>query len=72
VEYLHSPEAKEMYTSVGFLRSTDIAEAQKGDPANGFPKIEDLWSVEEFGGWDALNEELFSDSGIATSAIAGS
>ncbi len=71
VDYLHSPEAKELYTSVGFLRSTDIAEAQKGDPANGFPKIEDLWDVDEFGGWDALNEKLFSDSGIATTAIAG-
>jgi sulfate transport system substrate-binding protein len=71
VEYLHSPEAKELYTTVGFLRSTDLDEAKKGDPANGFPAIEDLWTVEEFGGWDALNEELFSDDGIATKAIAG-
>ena len=71
VEYLHSPEAKELYTTVGFLRSTDLAEAQKGDPANGFPKIEDLWDVDDFGGWSALNDKLFSDSGIATTAIAG-
>ena len=33
--------------------------------------IEDLFTVDEIGGWDALNEELFSDNGIATQAIAG-
>jgi sulfate/thiosulfate transport system substrate-binding protein len=71
VEYLHTPEAKELYTSVGFLRSTDLAEAQKGDPAHGFPKIENLWDVDDFGGWSALNDKLFSDQGIATTAIAG-
>jgi sulfate transport system substrate-binding protein len=69
VEYLHSPEAKEIYTDTGFLRSTDMKEAQKG--GGQFPPIEDLFTVDEIGGWDALNEELFSDSGIVTQAIAG-
>jgi sulfate/thiosulfate transport system substrate-binding protein len=71
VDYLHTPEVKDLYSSVGFLRSTDLAEAKAGDPDNGFPAIEDLWTVDELGGWDALNEELFSDTGIATQAIAG-
>jgi sulfate/thiosulfate-binding protein len=69
VEYLHSDEAKEIYTDTGFLRSTDEKEAQKG--GGQFPAIEDLFTVDEIGGWDALNEELFSDSGIVTQAIAG-
>jgi sulfate/thiosulfate-binding protein len=69
VEYLHSDEAKEIYTDTGFLRSTDKKEAQKG--GGQFPAIEDLFTVDEIGGWDALNEELFSDSGIVTQAIAG-
>ena len=69
VEYLHSPEAKEQFTSVGFLRSTDKAEAQKG--GGDFPPIEDLFTVEDIGGWDALTEKLFSDSGVVTTAIAG-
>lgn len=69
VEYLHSPEAKEVYTDVGFLRSTDKKEAQQG--GGQFPPIEDLFTVDEIGGWDSLNEELFSDSGIVTQAIAG-
>ena len=69
VEFLHTPEVKELYTEVGFLRSTDIKEAKKG--GGQFPPMEDLWDVDEFGGWDALNDKLFSDSGIATTAIAG-
>ena len=52
-----------MYTSVGFLRSTDLAQAKKGDPANGFPAIKDLFTVDDFGGWSALNDKLFSDDG---------
>lgn len=68
VEFLHTPEAKELYTSVGFLRSTDLKEAKKG--GGQFPAMEDLFTVEEIGGWDTLNEELFSDTGIATQAIA--
>jgi sulfate transport system substrate-binding protein len=68
VEYLHSPEAKEVYTDVGFLRSTDKKAAQQG--GGQFPAIEDLFTVDEIGGWDALNEELFSDNGIVTQAIA--
>jgi sulfate transport system substrate-binding protein len=70
VNFLHTKEAKALYTDVGFLRSTDLVEAKKGDPANGFPAIEDLWTVQQMGGWDALTEKLFSDQGIATQAIA--
>ena len=69
VDYLHTPEAKEIFTEVGFLRSTDVKQAQKG--GGQFPAIEDLFTVDEIGGWDALNERLFSDSGIVTQEIAG-
>ena len=69
VEYLHSDEAKELYTTVGFLRSTDKTEAQKG--GEGFPPVEDLFTVEDLGGWDALNEDVFGEpDGIFTKAFA--
>ena len=42
VEYLHTDEVKELYTTVGFLRSTDPAEAAKG--GDGFDPIEDLFT----------------------------
>jgi sulfate/thiosulfate transport system substrate-binding protein len=70
VDFLHTPEAKALYSSIGFLRSTDAAKAQAGDPANGFPAIHDLFTVADLGGWNALNDTLFSDSGIVTRGIA--
>ena len=39
VKYLHTADAKADYTDTGFLRSTNVAKAQAGDPANGFPAI---------------------------------
>jgi sulfate transport system substrate-binding protein len=69
VEYLHSDEAKELYTTVGFLRSTDPAEAQKG--GEGFPAVEDLFTVEDLGGWDQINEDVFGETdGIFTKAFS--
>jgi sulfate/thiosulfate-binding protein len=70
VDFLHTKEAKAYYTETGYLRSTDPKEAQAGDAANGFPAIQDLFTVDDLGGWDALTETLFSDNGIATQAKA--
>jgi sulfate transport system substrate-binding protein len=69
VEFLHTEEAKELYTTVGFLRPTDPAAAQKGDKANGFPPVEDLFTVDDLGGWDALNTDVFGDDGVFTNAF---
>ena len=70
VDFLHTKEAKSYYTETGYLRSTDATQAAAGDPANGFPKITDLYTVDDLGGWDALSQKLFSDTGIATEAKA--
>ena len=70
VDYLHTKEAKDFYTTVGYLRPVDPGKAAAGDPANGFPAIHDLFTVADLGGWDALDQKLFSDTGIATQAIA--
>lgn len=67
VEYLHTPEAKELYETVGFLRSTDVDEAKKG--GGDLPPIKDLWTVEELGGWDAIDQDVFGDEGIFTKAF---
>jgi sulfate/thiosulfate-binding protein len=70
VNYLHSKEAKELYTTVGFLRSTDPAAAQKG--VGGYQPVKDLFTVDDFGGWPALNKKLFSEDGHFTKAFAES
>jgi sulfate transport system substrate-binding protein len=69
VEFLHTDEVKEIFADAGF-RSTDIEEARKG--GNGFPPIEDLWDIDDIGGWGGVNEKLFGDAGIVTQAQAGS
>lgn len=69
VDYLHTPEVKDLYTSVGFLRSTDPQKAQKG--GGDFAPIKDLFTVDDFGGWDSLNDKVFGDpDGIFTKAFA--
>jgi sulfate/thiosulfate transport system substrate-binding protein len=68
VEFLHTDEAKEIYTTVGFLRSTDPAEARKGD--EGFPEVKDLWTVDEFGGWEFFNKQ-FEAGGVFSDALEG-
>jgi sulfate transport system substrate-binding protein len=67
VEFLHTPEVKEIFAEAGY-RSTDIAEAKEG--GGRFPALDDVWDVDDLGGWDALNE-LFADDGVVTQAIAG-
>ena len=68
VQFLHTKAAKDIYAKTGFLRPVDLAAAQKGGP--GIPAIKDLWTVDELGGWDSLTQKLFSDTGVATQAIA--
>jgi sulfate/thiosulfate-binding protein len=67
VDFLHTPEAKELYTTVGFLRPTDKRAAQKG--GEGFPPVKDLWTVDEIGGWDKINEDVFGEEGLFTRAF---
>jgi ABC-type sulfate transport system substrate-binding protein len=68
VEFLHTDEAKELYTTVGFLRPTDLKAAQEGE-GEMFAPIEDLWTVEDLGGWDAIEHDVFGDQGAFTRAF---
>jgi sulfate transport system substrate-binding protein len=69
VEYLHSAEAQEYYRTVGFLRPVDPEQAAAGDEEMGFPAIEDLFTTDDLGGWDALNEDVFGEQGVFTAAF---
>ena len=69
VDFLHTPDAKELYTSVGFLRSTDYQQAKKG--GGDFPAIEDLFTVDDLGGWDQIAQTVFGEpDGVFTKAFA--
>lgn len=69
VDFLHTPEAKDLYSTVGFLRPTDFAAAKKG--GGDFPAIKDLFTVDDFGGWTSLQQKVFSEpDGVFTKAFA--
>ncbi len=69
VKFLHTKESKDLYSTVGFLRSTNKAKAQKGDSAAHMPAIKDLFTVNDFGGWTSLDQKLFSANGLFTQAL---
>jgi sulfate/thiosulfate transport system substrate-binding protein len=68
VEYLHTPAAKDLFASVGFLRPTDPNQAAKG--GGKFAPIHDLFTVpRDLGGWDQLTTTLFGANGVFTKAF---
>ena len=69
VEFLHSAEAKELFQTVGYERSVDVATAAAGDDGV-FEPIADLFTTDDIGGWDELNETVFGPDGAFTNALA--
>jgi sulfate transport system substrate-binding protein len=67
VDWLHTDEAKEIFTDVGYERPVDVAKAAKGD-GDLFPPIQDLFTTDDLGGWDGLNESVFGENGVFTKA----
>ena len=69
VEYLHTPDAQEVFKGVGYERPIPQADAQKGD-GDEFAPIEDYFTTDEIGGWDELQSDtVFGDNGAFTKAF---
>lgn len=66
VDFLLTKEAQEVFAQHG-LRSVDPAVAQATEAQ--YPPVEDLFTIEEFGGWDEAAPAYFGDNGIATQAL---
>ncbi len=70
VEYLHTPEAQDLYKKIGFLRPADPEAAAAGDGKE-FAPIKDLFTVKDLGGWDAIATDVFGKpGGVFTKAFA--
>jgi sulfate/thiosulfate transport system substrate-binding protein len=61
VDFLFTKEAQEIFAKHG-LRSPDPEVAQA--TAEQYPPIEDLFTIEEFGGWKEATPAFFGDDGI--------
>jgi sulfate transport system substrate-binding protein len=69
VDYLHTPDAQEVFKSVGYERPIPQADAQKGD-GDQFPAIEDLFTTDDIGGWTELQDDtVFGPDGAFTKAF---
>jgi sulfate/thiosulfate transport system substrate-binding protein len=66
VQFLLSKPAQEIFAQHG-LRSVDPEVAQA--TAAQYPPVEDLFTIEYFGGWDAATPAIFGDDGVFSRAL---
>jgi sulfate transport system substrate-binding protein len=66
VQFLLSQPAQEIFAQHG-LRSVDPEVAQA--TADKYPPVEDLFTIEYFGGWDAATPAIFGDDGVFSKAL---
>jgi sulfate transport system substrate-binding protein len=63
VKYLFTPEAQREFAKVGF-RPVDETVAKIKEFADKYPQIKTLGTVQELGGWDAVQKKFFNDGAI--------
>jgi sulfate/thiosulfate transport system substrate-binding protein len=60
VEFLRSPEGQKIFAEEGYRPVVESAEG-----ADKFPKPKQLFEIDEFGGWSAVNDKFFDpDKGV--------
>ncbi|MBW4505505.1 MAG: sulfate ABC transporter substrate-binding protein [Scytonematopsis contorta HA4267-MV1] len=63
VKYLFTKEAQTEFAKVGF-RPVDETVAQTKEVTEKYPKVNNLATVKEFGGWDKVQKKFFADNAI--------
>jgi sulfate transport system substrate-binding protein len=66
LEFLYSEHAQEIYAQHG-LRVVNQNVA--ADFTQDYPPVEDLFTVDTFGGWDQIMSDIFGEEGVYTQAI---
>jgi len=67
INFLFTPEAQTIFAEHG-LRSIDSSVAQA--TASRYPKLQDQFTIQEFGGWQTVTPKFFGDTGIYSTVIA--
>jgi sulfate/thiosulfate transport system substrate-binding protein len=62
-KYLFSPEAQQEFAKVGF-RPTDETVAQTKEVKDKYPVVKTLGTVQDFGGWSAIQKKFFDDGAV--------
>ncbi len=66
VQYLFTPEAQQIFAETGFR---PVNEEVLAKFASQYPKVENLATIEEFGGWKKAQAEFFDEGGIFDKVI---
>lgn len=61
VQFLFTPEAQREFAKVGF-RPVDATVAQEF--SSQYPKVKNLFTVADFGGWSAIQSQFFEDGAV--------
>ena len=67
VDFLFTPEAQAIFARYGLRVVNDDVAA---DTEAEYPPVADLFTVDYFGGWEVIMEEIFGENGIYNQAIA--
>jgi sulfate/thiosulfate-binding protein len=68
VAYLHTPEAQDVFASSAYTRPIDLAKA--GNATDYLPAVDDLFTTDDLGGWEALvNDTVFGPEGAFAKAF---
>ena len=69
VEYLHTPDAQEVFYTSAYTRPVDVAAA--AEATDYLPAVDDLFITDDLGGWDELSDDtVFGPNGAFTQAFA--
>ncbi|HLP91326.1 MAG TPA: sulfate ABC transporter substrate-binding protein [Nostocaceae cyanobacterium] len=63
VKFLFTPEAQQEFIKLGF-RPVDTNLAQTKEVTDKFPSVKNLGTVQDFGGWVAVDQKFFTDGAI--------
>ncbi|KAB8334151.1 sulfate ABC transporter substrate-binding protein [Scytonema tolypothrichoides VB-61278] len=59
VKYLYTPEAQQEFAKVGFRPVEETPQTK--ELASKYPKIKNLGTVQDYGGWDSIQKKFFED-----------
>jgi len=70
VDYLHTPDAQDIFQSVGYFRPIDLTAAKGANADLKQPALADIFTTDDLGGWDQLiDTSVFGPSGVFTNAL---
>jgi sulfate/thiosulfate transport system substrate-binding protein len=62
VKYLYTKEAQQEFAKVGFRPTEETAQTK--ELASKYPKIKNLGTVQDYGGWDSIQKKFFEDGAV--------